>query len=37
MKATKARKRKPPAKHRYAVKPLLPFNPRHTALPDEEV
>lgn len=23
--------------HRYAVKPLLPFNPRYTALPDEEV
>ncbi|HEV3467962.1 MAG TPA: hypothetical protein VG148_01465 [Pyrinomonadaceae bacterium] len=37
MKTTKARRKKPAPKHRYAVKPLFPFNPRHTALPDEEV
>jgi hypothetical protein len=37
MKTTKARRKKPTPKRRYAVKPLLPFNPRHTALPDEEV
>jgi hypothetical protein len=38
MKATKAgRKRSAAKRHRYAVEPLLPFNPQHTALPDEEV
>jgi hypothetical protein len=38
MKATKASKKKSVAKRRpRAAKPLLKFNPEHTALPDEEV